>query len=425
MTHRVECQNEICDNMILPETAEKTGGFCMPCIQKREREEREKYIQENRKDVDPYSGVTDPVEIIKLFHQKRCHDPLIRYLPYERPIEVVYQELSEFDQARLIKFCIEQTEQGDTDFFESICLELAAFKSTDMSALHEYMLKKQIYYPSMVFKRSSNKIVKQLIKKLSKDEENRNLILLALAWAEGDEVEKTFSAWRKKQPKWSKELYIPPEDYSKEAGWELDKNGQKRKLFLEPCIPLLKKSSSATANKSKSCTSSSKQCKWCKRKLTNLLELDFSDSRLSEFKLGVGKIEITTCDACACYSEGIFMDIDSDGNSSWSQYNLTPEYLPDNQESWEYMPQNCLSLADNDRPADYAANEFLPTSFSQIGGLPTWIQDSAYPSCPSCQKTMTFIAQISNEDIDEYGEGIYYNYICTDCMITGTNYQQT
>jgi hypothetical protein len=411
--------------MILPETASKTGGYCMPCEQKKAREEREQYIRENIKNVDLYSGIKDPVELIKIFHQKLEHDPLIHYIQYKEPIENVYQTLTESDEARLVKFCIEQTVNEDTDLIESICLELAAFKNSNLTVLHDFMMNEHIYYPSMVFKNSTNSVVNTLLTSLESDSENRNLILLALAWADGDIVEANFTSWKKKQPRWSKDLYIPPQDYSREAGWEIDSKNQKRLLFLEPCFSLAKTKKPFSSETFESCTSSGKHCEWCNRKLTNLLKLDLSDSLFSNYELGLDKINITTCDACACYSEAIFMDLDDDGDSKWSNYNTKPEYLPDDQESWEYMPENCLNVSNTERPADYAANEFLPTSFSQIGGMPTWIQDSAYPSCPSCQKTMKFIAQISNEDIDEYGEGMYYSYICSDCKITATNYQQT
>ena len=39
--------------------------------------------------------------------------------------------------------------------------------------------------------------------------------------------------------------------------------------------------------------------------------------------------------------------------------------------------------------------------FSQVGGHPTWIQGAEYPRCPECSGAMPFIAQISNEDLDD------------------------
>ncbi len=165
-------------------------------------------------------------------------------------------------------------------------------------------------------------------------------------------------------------------------------------------------------------------CKWCNRHLTNLLEIELS-SKLDFIPFLGERLTIATCDACSSYSDAMFMELNSVGEARWSEFNGKPDYLPDDSEEWEYLPENSLKLAEESRPVDYAANEFLPTTFSQIGGMPTWIQDSAYPDCPNCKDTMVFIAQISVEDIDDYGEGMYYNYICPKCNITATNYQQT
>lgn len=40
--------------------------------------------------------------------------------------------------------------------------------------------------------------------------------------------------------------------------------------------------------------------------------------------------------------------------------------------------------------------------------MPTWIQDAEYPKCPKCGEEMIFVGQVSREDLEEYGEGIYY-----------------
>jgi hypothetical protein len=62
MIEKVECKSKDCTAMILPSTAERTGGICMQCKQKAERLEHEKYVHENRKDVDAI--MTEYFEII-------------------------------------------------------------------------------------------------------------------------------------------------------------------------------------------------------------------------------------------------------------------------------------------------------------------------------------------------------------------------
>ena len=82
MTERIPCKTEGCRATILPTTAAKTGGYCMPCHQWREQQKYQAYIEQNRKTVNLYEGLTDPVEILKMMHAPRRHDPLIRYVPY-------------------------------------------------------------------------------------------------------------------------------------------------------------------------------------------------------------------------------------------------------------------------------------------------------------------------------------------------------
>lgn len=425
MTERIRCKKEDCNNTILPETAKRTGGFCMPCVQKKEREERQKYIEKNRKDIDPFLGVNDPVEIIRLHHVKRPNDPLIRYASFKGNLEEIYSKLTEFDEARLIDMSIKEAEKGNLEYIKYICLELAAFRSSNLFKLHKFMLLNKLYYPGIIFKDANSEIIKELIKRVDDDTENRNHILLALAWSANKDVITTFSSWFNELPAWSNRFHIPPYDYSKEAGWELSPLKKVRKLYFDRCYPLLPAKNSSSHACLRSCTYSENKCKWCGRNLTNLLELDLSDKSFDFIGFTGKKFKISTCEVCACYSEALFMDFDSNGNTAWSAFNAKPDYLPDDSNEWGRLPENCFTLSLKTRPAFYASNEFLPTSFSQIGGMPTWIQNFAYPKCPSCQKTMTFVAQISNEEIEQYSEGTYYMYVCCECNISATNYQQT
>jgi DNA-directed RNA polymerase subunit RPC12/RpoP len=63
--------------------------------------------------------------------------------------------------------------------------------------------------------------------------------------------------------------------------------------------------------------------------------------------------------------------------------------------------------------------------FSQLGGHPTWIQDAYYSRCPDCSQRMMFVGQVSNDDVQELAEGIYYAYACDRCQVSATSYQQS
>jgi hypothetical protein len=106
---------------------------------------------------------------------------------------------------------------------------------------------------------------------------------------------------------------------------------------------------------------------------------------------------------------------------------MKPSYLPSDSSEWDAFPESPLVLTKRTRHfLEGAKWSILPgVAFSQVGGLPTWIQDAEYPTCPDCSQKMPFIGQISNEDFMEYGEGIYYAFRCPQCNVSATCYQQT
>jgi len=84
---RLACLTPGCPNTIQPATAARTGGYCGPCAGTRARVAREAYVQANRKDVDRYSEVTDPVDLLRLMHLPPKADPLVKLLPPPKTFE--------------------------------------------------------------------------------------------------------------------------------------------------------------------------------------------------------------------------------------------------------------------------------------------------------------------------------------------------
>ncbi|WP_461612101.1 hypothetical protein [Clostridium sp. Marseille-QA1073] len=64
MSERIPCRSEGCKGTILRTTADRTGGYCMLCYQEIKRKEEEEFIKKNRKNVNLYANITDPVEIL-------------------------------------------------------------------------------------------------------------------------------------------------------------------------------------------------------------------------------------------------------------------------------------------------------------------------------------------------------------------------
>jgi hypothetical protein len=138
---------------------------------------------------------------------------------------------------------------------------------------------------------------------------------------------------------------------------------------------------------------------------------------------------MVTCLYCSCY-QTIFAKT-QDCKVHWHEKNAPGEFFIKNPEYMKRDESNTIEFEYGLRPtaekrrATCTANQFVEISRTQIGGLPTAINDMEYPKCPDCGKTMRFTAQLDREDIEEYGEGIYYFFVCDGCGVTAANYGQS
>ena len=354
----------------------------MPCAQAKERQQREAHIRANRRDVDPYDGIDDPLEILKLVHSPPKPDPLIRYaLPPRKPA-ALYAELDSGQIAALVRHAHSLLKKGDTHRAQDVAACIVAFVSADISSLLQELIRVEALRPEFLFHRAAPKIRNLLTQHLTRvaghDRLHTDKLLCALAWVGDDRVVELFASWRARPPSWAADLYIPPHQYAREAGWELSSDGQRRNLYHEICYPLVR-GDAATASLPVTVLTD-----------TNLLELD------------------GTADALAFLGcrQQIVVPI--------SELNLVGD-----------LPRRSLVLADATRSPWHAVMDSLPTQYSQIGGHPTWVQDAEYPTCGACAKTMPFIGQISCEDVEPNREGIFYAFLCSDCAMTASAYQQT
>lgn len=426
MSERIPCRTEGCSATILPATAEKTGGICMPCHQELLRLEQEAYIRENRKDVDVYAGITDPVEILRRMHTRRPYNPLERVLPYEKSREEVYASLSSGDIERLKAYAVALIEEDELDTPQDILAALVCWTEASIADCLPLLMSRQEYHPSILYMHATAEIRDELIRQLDLDADNRNAILLALAWIGDEKVVELFREWRAHPPVWTKELYIAPEAYAREAGWELTADAQRRNLYDSECYPVVTGITSGQEGEAAAILGrGEQQCGWCGSDMTVLFDLDMTHPLLQGYRFPWNRLRIATCISCTCYGY-IYTDVDADGQVHWSRWNREPDYWvePDEENpSWESI--HSLGLSASKRSAFHAASWTLEAASSQLGGHPTWIQDAEYPACPSCSATMKFVGQLDWEDVEEYGEGIYYAFICPDCRIAATNYQQT
>lgn len=424
---KVPCKNENCNRFILEATAKKTGGYCYPCYNAIEAAKREEYIKKNRRDVNLYEGINDPVEIIKIMHKKKVYDPLITYIDYPKTKEEVYALLTQDDIERLKKYAMELYKNGD-DEWEMILLHLVCFKNADINEFLKVLINDgKIYEPSL-FKNACDEIAQLLIEKLKCDDKSVSInhILLSLAMIGNERVVELFNEWKKNEPDFAEKLYCKPYNYSYEAGWKLDKNGKRQNLYYEKSYGVREGIPQENTAVSFFEGTNKEKCEWCKRELVSLFTIDLKNKDMEFLGFTGEKLRISTCSNCTCYGY-IYTDIDTDGNAYWSKYNEEPDYLDiyEDEELEDIDTKKHICLDNNVKTENYASNEFLDVKFTKIGGMPTWIQDSEYPRCPKCGEEMKFIGQVSGEDFDEYAEGIYYGFVCKDCMIAATTYQQT
>ncbi|MBE5601200.1 DUF1963 domain-containing protein, partial [Salmonella enterica] len=214
-----------------------------------------------------------------------------------------------------------------------------------------------------------------------------------------------------------------PHRYAHQAGWELTENGRRRDLYFTQCTHLVKQAPEQPAV-FRAVAEYGENCPHCSLPLINLFEVAPSAVGLST-QGWPGQIRILTCQCCTAYNT-VFATVDPQGQPRWYEKNALSTLAVENSADWITLPLDVLHPGESRLPL-FAAEIFLPTTFSQLGGHPAWVQDTDYPTCPTCAQTMMFLAQLSYEDIEEeeYAEGMLYGFICPSCQTTATSYQQT
>lgn len=164
-------------------------------------------------------------------------------------------------------------------------------------------------------------------------------------------------------------------------------------------------------------------CPWCGCRLAKLLESQFDEPPLDALHRLGRRIEVVTCPVCTSFAP-VHAELDRQGHGRWADGNVLPDFLPRDAPSWEPSPWSKVAVRLAARRPTHAADWCLPTTLSQIGGYPAWVQDVEYPACLNCGRTMTFVAQIDQAAFPLH-EGAYYAFICVPCRTTATTYQQT
>jgi hypothetical protein len=341
-----------------------------------------------------------------------------------KTLEELYASLSSDDVVRLKKMAIEALSGEKSAFAEDVAQSLATLTTANLDDLLDVWVSANHLWPSVVFRGASHSIRDRIVQAIDNGSAEVNHALSALAWIGDQEVVKLFRIWEAEPPWWRRSLHLTPSRHAHDAGWEPAAGGR-RNLFFEPCLAIVPVGAGEQALSSVDLIrQSDKSCHWCGGKMVHLIDLDLGDPVFNFLDSSRPRLPVLTCYRCTCYGDHLFAQITEDGTARWLESNVRPDWLPDGTSDWSKPPWQGISVRLSPRRAIHAAGWCTSASVSQFGGLPSWVQDTAYPRCPRCKQTMVFLAQLDNGRFPGH-EGIYYAFLCAACSITATTYQQT
>lgn len=368
--------------------------------------------------------MSDRVALLLAYHRTKRFGSNEELQRRQREAADLYRSLDPEESGTLVGVALDGYAPDKIGITEDILLALACLRPGSLDGHHGDLFDRGIVYPPVIYHGASSGVASRIV--ASMPGESANHRLLTLAWIGDQAVIDAFGSWRSDPPAWTASLYVPPHAYAFEAGWELTAEGTRRDLFDRHCHPLVgPHETEAIPDVVEAAKDHEEDCRWCGRRMTTMLDLDLASPELSFLGLEGARLRVAACDVCACFGT-LLTRIDREGGSTWHGANRRPEYLPPDSSDWDRMPRGGLSFGSTPRPWIEAANWLVPgVRFSQVGGHPTWIEDAQYPRCPGCDRSMPFLAQISNEDFREHSEGIYYLFLCSGCDVTATEYQQS
>lgn len=304
-------------------------------------------------------------------------------------------------------------EKKEVDLYEKLIRK----QNIKEPAFAEAALEQGIFKPAILYKDASPQVRDKLIA-LLEEEENNTLnidgILLAMA-AIGDEVVvEAFKRWEENPPAWRKKLYVGPTSYALEGGWCIE-DGVKKMLTYDISYELQEVKECETEQNVYGGESEDK-CPHCGSNYVDILVLDGKDPRLAF--LGIeGKIKIKTCINCLPWEEYILCKYEEDGESKViGQESGSGEQIEED-EDWEIEKYFVLS---KEPVAKHYCSRW---NGSAVGGVPMYVDDAEYVTCPECGKRMRHLAQLDSKFTDY--DGNIYVQLCKSCRIAATLYQQS
>jgi hypothetical protein len=341
-------------------------------------------------------------------------------------LAAAYRSLSSPEIAGLAEFAVAACAKGKSDLGEEILLYLACLTPAGLSGHHDKLLEHGILYPYEMYRGADATTRDALVSRFPDADGEAgdvplNLLMGALAWIGDTVVQQRFADWQTKPPRWAGEVATEPKLFAQVAGWELELPAARRNLYEPHSFQLVSpKPGTALANQPVSANVPRVDiCAWCGDWLATLLDIHGLAPEL-EYLVDLGeRLRVIFCRNCTAHGP-TFAEVSVDGEARWSAHNQRPAGTGDGPAPF---PEGRLVLGTR-RATPYEAHVLvLSDGLSQLGGYPSWEHDAAYPTCPSCRRTMPFVGQVDVSDLGTDQEGIYYAFICLDCSLTATTFQ--
>jgi hypothetical protein len=320
-----------------------------------------------------------------------------------------------------------EREAAETSTVAGPLIHLACLVPGSLRGCHGDLIEAGMFYPHELYRDADAAARDDLVRLLETPPHCREA-LGPLAWIGDEVIQETFHRWRQSPPDWAPDLGWSIENYFiRDAGWELTQTGRRRDLYHRQCYRLIPAGEAALADTPGPVgvgIRHKERCRWCGQQLVTLFDLDLRDRRLTFLAPGWNRLRIAMCNRCKPYGT-IFTEVDGDGSSRWGNLNARPEYLHLGRQGWQF-PQRPLVLGPIRRSPYEARFDVISQGISQIGGFPTWEQGNSHPHCPRCGHWMVFVGQVETSDaLGGRGEGVTYAFLCQDCGMAATAYEQT